>query len=143
MYTKYRDPLTGTVQVRDVRHFRIRPLDCEEEDGSTTHGAVICDGFVERAAFFGGALAGEIAGLLLDGDEKVHRRRTRKTDKVVTVDDVFTGMPECEELAWFRSWEIAEKVMDKLCQVLANGRQFFDLTIYGEDGEVDSDGWYR
>ena len=32
--------------------------------------------------------------------------------------------------------------MDALCQVLARGGQFFDLTIYGEDGEVTGDGWY-
>lgn len=137
MYVKYKEPLTGTEQIRDVRHFKIRPQDCIETDDTVTHGAVICDGMVERAAFYGGAVVGELAGLILDSGAEVGRRRHRTNDPVATVDGAYVDLPECEELMWFNSWAAAQAVMDELCRAISAGGRLFDLTRYGEDGEAE------
>lgn len=39
-------------------------------------------------------------------------------------------------LHWFSSWAAATKALDKLCAALDAGKQFYDLTVYGEDGEA-------
>lgn len=39
-------------------------------------------------------------------------------------------------LRWFSSWAVACRMLDKLCAALDAGKQFFNLTAYGEDGEV-------
>lgn len=136
MYIKYHDPVTRAIQVRDVRHFAIYSQDCEEEDGSVTHGAAIYDGMVERAACFAGVAVESAAAFLLDSTEAVWRMQHRRRDPVLSVSRYYDDA-EVAELAWFNSRDAAEAVMEDICEALAYGKQFFDLAEYGEAGNVN------
>lgn len=138
MYVKYLEGLSGREIVREVKGFCIEDEDCEEEDGGVTHGASICDAWMEEAAFFANCCAQDLAGLLLDSGEEARRRQCRMRDPAVTVDSVYQDL-DLRALAWFHSREAAEVVLDELCEVLARGGQFFDLTLYGEDGRMTPD----
>lgn len=142
MYIRFKNEF-GRVEVRDVRRFDIRSADCEEGDGSTTHGAELYDLSFEIAGDFADMVVEYACGILLKGRAEVDAIRLRRRDTPVSVAKQYTDYcPDISGLAWFNSWEAAGRVMDALCQVLARGGQFFNLTIYGEDGEVTGDGWY-
>lgn len=136
MYVKYTDAITGTTKVRDISGFEVMPLDCTEEDGSVTHGAAICAGSINEAAFFAHSCMSELAAMLLDSQEEVDRRVWRKHDYVVTVDSRYAN-EEFRELAWFNSVSAATAVLEHICDKMKRGGQFFDLTAYGKNGEVN------
>lgn len=135
MYIKFKNEF-GRPEVRDVRHFDIRSVDCGEEDGSTTHGAELVDMGFELAADFVDAAVEYACGLLLGGRSDVDRVRCRKENAPVSVVKTYSHFcPDMAALAWFRSWEAAEEVREHICEALDAGKQFFDLTRYGEDGK--------
>lgn len=51
----------------------------------------------------------------------------------------FQAEGDMAALQWFSSKAAASMVLDKLCAALDAGKQVFDLTAYGEDGE-EADG---
>ncbi len=53
-----------------------------------------------------------------------------------TIGNSCRAEPDGAALRWFSSWAVACKVLDKLCEAIARGDRLFDLTAYGEDGEV-------
>lgn len=139
MYIKFKNEF-GRIEVRDVRRFDIRRADCEEEDGSATHGAELYDLSFELAGDFADMAVEYACGIMLEGQSGVDAIRFRKHGAPISVAKQYTDhCPDISALAWFHSREAAEGVLDELCGVLARGGQFFDLTIYGEDGRVRPD----
>jgi len=110
--------------VRDVRHFHIERLDS---------GAAIVDAMAERSAYFGNEAIKSLASYLLGGKDKVEPT-CRIRDDVISIDLEYASFSE--ELAIFDSAEAAAKVLDEICKALASGKQYFDLTLYGDDGNL-------
>lgn len=133
MYIKYIDQQTGVENVRDIRHFKIVPQKCKELDGSTTDGAVICDGSVEIMTFFADMVIESATSYAMDGAETIRRMRYRKLDPPQSVTQSYEGL-QADELAWFSSAGAAKRVLNFLCEALDAGRQYFDFTIYDEAG---------
>lgn len=123
MYIRYftAGPL-NYADVRDVRHFHIE---------QTESGAAIIDAMAKRSACFGNDAVESLASYLLGGKDKVEPT-CRKRDDVISIDLEFA--PFSEELALFESAEAAAKVLDEICRALDSGKQYFDLTRYGDDG---------
>lgn len=135
MYIKYRYSEAG-YRVRDVRHFAIRRSSCEEADGSLTDGAEIYDAGREEAADFADTFAAYQASLIADDAERVEAMSLSDRNPVDSLWDVYANeISDDSALAWFRSRLAADKVMGHLCEALAAGKQFFDMTRYGEGGE--------
>ena len=136
MYIRYRDthyPIDTAegIVVRDIRWFYIEPQTIDDH-GTKIEGAAICDGMMNNAVTFGNAAVEYLAGYML-GDEKVFPNGKRYKS-VLPIGD--GGGDFYSDLAWFESIEIARLVLDKICQAMDEGKQFFDLTQYGEDGKL-------
>lgn len=110
--------------VRDVRHFHIEQLET---------GASIVDALAQRSVNFGSDAVKSLASYLLGSVDKV-LPDCRERDDVYSIDLHFTQFSE--ELAIFDSVEAAAKVLDDICRALDSGKQYFDLTRYGNDGNL-------
>lgn len=110
--------------VRDVHHFHIEQMES---------GASIVDALAKRSAYFGNDIVKSLASYLLGGEDKAFSACRERND-VYAIDLQFTPFPE--ELAVFDSVEAAAKVLDEICRSLDSGKQYFDLTRYGNDGNL-------
>ena len=87
----------------------------------------------QRSADFASDAVKSLASYLLGGENKVFHD-CRERDDVYSIDLHFTQFPE--ELAIFDSVEAAAKVLDDICRALDSGKQYFDLTRYGNNGNL-------
>ncbi len=134
MYIKYRDfNYSGCEQVRvcSAHHLCVVKVDCEEENGITTHGAAIQDRIKIEIAQIIDAMVENIVDYVTDGEYK-HRCKACGYEPVPFLSDFYED--ECE-LMWFSSEAAAQKVFDDICTAMDSGKHYFDLTLYGEDGE--------
>jgi len=136
MYIRYRDSSNPTntaesIVVRDIRWFCIEPQTIDDH-GTKIEGAAICDGMMNNAVAFGNAAVEYLAGYILGNEKVFPNGKLRKN--VIPIGD--GGIDFYSDLAWFESMEIACMILDKICQAMDEGKQFFDLTQYGEDGKL-------
>lgn len=118
-------------EIRDVRCFYTCPEECGMEDGSVVDGVTLCDGAIEDTAQFTDLAIQSLASYLI-GIKKVWPD-CRKREDIIYIDDFWSDR---RGLAWFRSQEAAQRVLDEIGRALDAGKQFFDLTKYGDDGQL-------
>ncbi len=133
MYIRYWEMGSlDSIEVRDVRHFCIVPEECGMEDGSLVDGASIYDKSPEIAEDLANNFIQSLSSYLLGGEEKVFVGFKKRTN----VFSVEGFSEDYGQLAWFESSAAAKKVLDEICKALDAGKQFFDLTLYGDDGNL-------
>lgn len=135
MYFKY-SVSAQVCHVREVRHLAIRRSACEERDGSVTNGAEIFDAEFESAADFADTFAAYMASLVVEDVRQVEAMSLPDRNPISSVWGTMDDFAGDYTLAWFNTWAAAEKVLGEICDALARGERFFDLTSYGEDGEA-------
>lgn len=136
MYVKYRGPCCWP-HVREVRSFAIRGQECEEVDGVIIAGAELYDAGYETVAEVLDTFAEYLASLMVEDVRQVESMREPQHNPIESVFGTY-GNDYTDEatLRWFNSHDAAEKVLNDICEALSAGKQFFDLTAYGEDGMV-------
>ena len=120
MYVRY---VAGNVfdvpDVRDVRHFSLRPCDNQENGPMELYDA----GMVLSSALADAAVE------LLTVQDKESKRKNRAALESYAID----------QLAWLASYESKEaamRVLDDICKAIDAGKRYFDLTQYNGNGEL-------
>ena len=132
MYIRYWNPAyVGHFLVKDVRYFGIEDAG-EDEDGVNLYA--ICDLTIDSLSRQCNDAICSLATHILGGDEKILRGAMyRDGIRCVNHDDEWK-----EDLAFFNSPQAAIKVLNEICAALDAGKQYFDLTVYDESGNLES-----
>lgn len=112
MYFKYRD-VNGTeeLHVMEVKQFAAWPLPYWDEQHKAREGGVILSLDYETAATFADDCVTSLLG---------------RSSKQTVFDSFLTGGNG--DLAYFETFEQAQAVFEDICQALAEGRIFYDLS---------------
>lgn len=133
MYIKYCDfNYSGCEQihVRAISHLCIMKSDCENDHGVITHGAIIQNRIQADVASMIDEMIDSLADYITNGKSR-YRYKAYNQEPVPSLSDFYE---DDGQLMWFSSVEAAQKVFDDICKAMADGKKYFDLTQYGEDG---------
>lgn len=133
MYIRYRNQGTlDAIELRDIRFFCVRESGgLKEEDGTEIQMYSICDASQESTAQLCNEAVESLASYLLGGEDKVFDNLKYRKDIIRISEDITLA-----ELADYRSKAAAFKVFNALCVALEEGKNYFDLTKYDENGNL-------
>lgn len=132
MYIRYRKGLrSDAFEVRDVRHFCVYEEPDEVDDG--VKGFSVCDAGMEFLENFANEAIEYRAALALAGTDRDFFNIKKKCDDKRVCDWTW----EHFHLQWFRTREAAQAALLAICQALDAGKQYFDLTLYDENGKLE------
>ena len=132
MYIRYPHPAyISRSLVRDVRFFSVEQTAAPDDEEGDFYA--ICDASIEPVTHYCNDVILSLSSYLLGGDEKV------LVGGVKYRDDVLLLEPDesLKELAYFNSPQAALKVFNAICAALDAGKQYFDLTAYDENGNLE------